>query len=265
MPQPEEPEKPKLLPTLLPGISFAAALLCPLGSIFLNNKGQFTLNTATAVQWFLFLLGVITLLCAAPLALYRKRPAVYSVLNAVFLSLAVTLLIHQQFWSEIFPKETFDRNLSRDTVFLTVFHLILLLTPVAAAIRFRERVLKWTGKITSVIVLLVLTSLAFPVFSKPAAEDYDFKNYALLENDKFTVASDRNIIIVVVDCMGERIIKEVLRKFPEMQQVLKDFTCFDNMVSPLPRTMYAVPAMLMFRSEATVNLSLSSKAYFLKS
>ena len=244
MPQPEEPEKPKLLPTLLPGISFAAALLCPLGSIFLNNKGQFTLNTATAVQWFLFLLGVITLLCAAPLALYRKRPAVYSVLNAVFLSLAVTLLIHQQFWSEIFPKETFDRNLSRDTVFLTVFHLILLLTPVAAAIRFRERVLKWTGKITSVIVLLVLTSLAFPVFSKPAAEDYDFKNYALLENDKFTVASDRNIIIVVVDCMGERIIKEVLRKFPEMQQVLKDFTCFDNMVSPLPRTMYAVPAML---------------------
>ena len=244
MPQPKEPEKPKLILTLLPGISFAAALLCPLGVIYLNNKGQFTLNTSTAVLLFLFLMGIITLLCAAPLSLCRKRPAVYSVLNAVFLSSAVTILIHQQFWSEIFPKEIFNRNLSQDMVFLTVFHLILLLTPVAAAIRYRERVLKWTGKITSVIVLLILTSLAGPVFSKSAAEDYDFKNYALLENDKFTVASDRNIIIVVVDCMGERIIKEVLRKFPEMQQVLKDFTCFDNMASPLPRTMYAVPAML---------------------
>ncbi|MBR4666848.1 MAG: sulfatase-like hydrolase/transferase, partial [Lentisphaeria bacterium] len=244
MPQPKEPEKPKLILTLLPGISFAAALLCPLGLIYLNNKGQFTLNTSTAFLWFLFLMGIITLLCAAPLALCRKRPAVYSVLNAVFLSLAATILLHQQFWTEIFPNDIFILSFSRDTIFLAVFHLILLLAPVAAAIRFRESVLKRTGKITSVIVLLVLTSLAGPVFSKPAAENYDFKNYALLENDKFTVASDRNIIIVVVDCMGERIIKEVLRKFPEMQQVLKDFTCFDNMVSPLPRTMYAVPAML---------------------
>ena len=244
MPQPKEPEKTKLILTLLPGISFAAALLCPLGLIFLNNKGQFTLNTSTALLLFLFLLGIITLLFAAPLALCRKRPAVYSVLNAVFLSLAVTIILHQQFWTEIFPKEIFDRSFSQDTIFLTVFHLILLLAPIAVAIRFREPVLKRTGKITAVIVLLVLTILAGPVFSKPAAEDYDFKQYAIQENDKFTVASDRNIIIVVVDCMGERIIKEVLRKFPEMQQVLKDFTCFDNMASPLPRTMYAVPAML---------------------
>ncbi|MBR4664285.1 MAG: hypothetical protein IKO93_10465, partial [Lentisphaeria bacterium] len=192
-------KEPKLILTLLPGISFAAALLCPLGSIFLNNKGQFTLNTSTAVLLFLFLLGIITLLCAVPLALCRKRPAVYSVLNAVFLSLAGTVLLHQQFWAEIFPKEIFDRSFSLDTIFLTVFHLILLLAPVAAAIRFREAVLKWTGKITAVIVLLVVASLAGPVFSKPAAENYDFKNYALVENDKFTVASDRNIIIVVVD------------------------------------------------------------------
>lgn len=244
MPQPKKTEEPKLILALLPGISFAAALLGPLGSIFLNNKGQFTLNTSTAVLLFLFLMGIITLLCAVPLALCRKRPAVYRVLNAVFLSLAVTILLHQQFWTEIFPKEIFDWSFSLDTIFLTVFHLILLLIPVAAAIRFREPVLKWTGKITVVIVLMVLTALAGPVFSNPAAEDYDFKKYALQDNDKFTVASDRNIIIVVVDCMGERIIKEVLRKFPEMQQVFKDFTCFDNMVSPLPRTMYAVPAML---------------------
>lgn len=244
MPQPKEPEKPKQILSLLPGISFAVALLCPLGSIFLNNKGQFALNTSTAVVLFLILMGIITLLCAAPLALCRKRPTVYSVLNAVFLSMAVTILLHQQFWTEIFPKEIFDRSFSQDTIFLTIFHLLLLLAPVAAAIRFREAVLKWTGKISAVIVLLVLVSLANPFFSKPAAENYDFKNYALVENDKFTVASDRNIIIVVVDCMGERIIKEVLRKFPEMQQTLKDFTCFDNMVSPLPRTMYAVPALL---------------------
>ncbi len=239
-----ETKEPKLVLGLLPGISFAAVLLCPLGLIFLNNKGQFTLNTSTAVLLFLFLAGIITLLCAASLAVCRKRPAVYSVLNAVFLSLAATILIHQLFWSEIFPKEIFDRSFSPDTIFLTVFHLILLLAPVAGAIRFREPVLKWTGKITAVIVLLVLTSLAGPVLSKPAAENYDFKNYAIRENDKFTVASDRNIIIVVVDCMGERIVKEVLRKFPEMQQTLKDFTCFDNMESPLPRTMYAVPAIL---------------------
>ena len=36
----------------------------------------------------------------------------------------------------------------------------------------------------------------------------------------------------------------MLKKYPEVAVSLKDFTCFDRMTSPLPRTMYAVPAML---------------------
>ena len=69
-----QPKKPELILPLLPGVSFAAVLLCPLGSIFLNNKGQFTLNTATAVLWFLFLMGIITLLWSiVPAMIYAKR------------------------------------------------------------------------------------------------------------------------------------------------------------------------------------------------
>ena len=239
-----EPKEQTLIQSLLPGIGLASALLCPLGLVFLNNKNQFTLLTSTAVLIFLCLLAVVSLLCAVPLALCRKRPEVSRILNAVILASAVTVLLQQQFWTDLFPGEIFGSAFSFDMILLTLFHIILMLVPFAAAIIFRKRILEWSGKISAVIILLVLFSMAGPLFSKPSAEDYDFKNYAISEKDKFTFASDRNVIVLVVDCMGERIVKEVIRKYPELQETLRDFTCFDGMNSPLPRTMYAVPAIL---------------------
>lgn len=239
-----EPKEQTLILTLLPGISLASALLCPLGLVFLNNRNQFTLHTDAAVLLFLSLVAAVAVLCTVPLALCRRRPMVYSILNALILASAVTVLLQQQFWADLFPGESFGPMFSFDMIFLTLFHILLVLIPFAAAIRFRKQVLNWTGKISAVIILLALTSMTGPLFSNQSAEDYDFKNYTISERDKFTFASDRNVIILVVDCMGERIVKEVLRQYPELQDAFRDFTCFDGLNSPLPRTMYAVPAIL---------------------
>ncbi|MBO4648854.1 MAG: hypothetical protein J5806_11940 [Lentisphaeria bacterium] len=228
-----------------PGIAAAVTLLCPSITIFLNNRSQFTLDGLGAAGMFLAAGATIWGICTITMVLCR-REQIRLTLHAAWLAFALSMALHYGFWIRVFPD---DPNFEWDftdilTLFLIVVHILFLLLPFGLAFRFRNWIWERAGKLTAVIVLPQLAVLAEPVFSAEESPDYDFRSYSISEQDKFTFSSDRNIILLVVDCMGERICKETLRKYPEVVAALKDFTVFDRMESPLGRTMYAVPAML---------------------
>ena len=233
----------KIRDTMYPGLSVAAATVTPCLIVFLNNRGHFTIRTGAAFELALTATAAIVLVCAVPLLLLGERRG-RGVLTAAMQALAVTMILQYHFWSSLFPWFSGSAEIDWARIVLTGFHILFLLLPFGVMIFFRANVRRWSGKITAVIVLSQLVMLIGPLQEKPDSPDYDFRDYAISVDGKFTFAARRNIIIVVVDCMGERICKEVLRKYPDLRHTLRDFTCFDRITSPLPRTMYAVPAML---------------------
>jgi len=228
-----------------PGIAAAVTLLCPSITVFLNNRSQFTLNGLSAARLFLAAAVMICGICTVTLLLCR-REKIRQTLYAAWLAFAVSMALHYGFWIRLFPDDPdFDwSSVDILVLFLIVVHVIFLLLPFGLAFRFRNRIMERAGQLTAAIILPQLAALAEPLFSGKESPDYDFRSYSISEQEKFTFSSGQNIILLVVDCMGERICKEVLRKYPETVAALKDFTVFDRMESPLGRTMYAVPAML---------------------
>ncbi|MBQ9337239.1 MAG: hypothetical protein IJS14_08095 [Lentisphaeria bacterium] len=234
----------KILNAVYPGLSIAAAAVTPCLIVFLNNREHFTIRFGAVSGLALVASAGIILVCAIPLILFDGRRG-QNWLTAGLQALAVTMILQYHFWSSVFPFSTHgNMGIDGAILFLMVFHILALLLPFVFSFIFRSQVCRWSGKITAVIVLSRLAMLAGPLMEKPETPDYDFRDYTISDEGKFTFASKRNLIVIVVDCMGERICKEVLRKYPELRDSLRDFTCFDRIDSPLPRTMYAVPAML---------------------
>lgn len=96
------------------------------------------------------------------------------------------------------------------------------------------------------ILLCVLCWLLFSIVVDAKSyhrSPYDDKCYAIDEAFKYDFARKDNVIVVIVDCMGKEIFKEMARQFPEVTDDYKDFTMFDNMLSDKPKTAMAVPGM----------------------
>ena len=165
-------------------------------------------------------------------------------LNALVLATGCTLWLQYAFFSKFFPDvNPIPYDINSFLLFFMFVHAFLLLIP--SVLFFWKR--KWCYQHHWQLAIIILAPQILPAafklatYSKP---NYDFYDYQICEENKFTFASEENIIILVVDAMGEHIFREVWKQYPEVQQSFKDFTCFDRIISPLPSTSYAVPAML---------------------
>lgn len=229
-----------LLPGIVPGTIIAAAWAV----IFINNEGCFTLGKTGAVMISLGLWGIVTSGSALFLAA-GELAGKYKWALALLLGGACSMLLQYHLCADFFGDNYSTIELGGDYLLLLGCHLLLLLLPVVLAVWQRERCFKWRVRLTLIFCLtqLVYVSSCF-LRREPVSDHYDFKEYTFSEKEKFAFGSGENIIIAVVDCMGERLFKQTLAKYPELKSSFRDFICFDNMQSPLPRTMYAVPALL---------------------
>ena len=212
--------------------------------MFLYNRNCFTLTLPGALLVAGAAFCVITLLSAAllwavDLCRWKER------LRALFTGLSAAAIVQYYGCYDAFDKELLHSLLWMDALLFCGVYLLLLGAPVFLALWQTQRCYKWRLKIALVLLLTQLVSLGYAcISSPPVGEAYDFREYSFSEKDKFTFGSKENIIVLVVDCMGERLLKEVLVKYPGTAEIFRDFTCFDRMTSPLPKTMYAVPALL---------------------
>ena len=228
----------------LPALAAAVAATAPAVSVFLQNRDHFTI----AAWQFLSVTGgiaaVLTALAGLMLAGARRRPA-FPVVVSLLLALAASATLQYYKWSQVFPSDLYIIRFGWELCTVAFFHFAFLAIPFFVAWHWRRWIGANAARVATVLILTELAAAASPLLTRSmGGGDYDFTEYTVGEEEKFTFGSDRNLIVLVVDCMGERICKETIRQFPELAETFRDFTCFDRMESPLPRTMYAVPAML---------------------
>lgn len=75
-------------------------------------------------------------------------------------------------------------------------------------------------QITSIVTLIVQSPNS--VFERKT------KQYYLAANEQYTVSADNNIIILVIDAYSNSYINEFFEKYPEVKDVVKDFTYYSN-------------------------------------
>ena len=221
--------------------ALSAVIWTPGIELYCRNAGQFNIGLSFAVLVYAAAMALTILPLAAVMGAFHARHP--RGVTALALAASVHALLQFQVWSHWFPD--FRGLPLADPTFLlfAVLHLLVLALPFALAWRLRKFLADKTRRIALVILLTqgLVCANALVSFREPS---YDFKEFAFDEKGKFTFGQRDNIIVLVVDCMGEGICKEVLDKYPDLRESLHDFTCFDRMVSPLPWTMYAVPAAL---------------------
>ena len=96
-------------------------------------------------------------------------------------------------------------------------------------------------KLSVIAIITQIVPLGYHFLTNPRG-DYTHYDFTVSEKNKFVFGKDSNVLVIVVDSMGEALFKEALNEFPELRESFKDFTCFDRMVSQSAHT-FAVPAM----------------------
>ncbi len=229
---------------LFASLSVSVSLMLSGLTLYGKNSGEFTFRfTAIALLVFLGTL-IVTSFLMLPQLLLRKWKY-FSLLNSLILALGYAVWLQNSYWSEIFPDYVPSiTELDFTIAFLWGLNLILCLVPFVAGVLFHRWCNAHSGKLCAIILIAQLIPLFFLLlhYSTPK---YDFYDYSIQENDKFKFATRDNVVIVVVDCMSEYLLKKLMKKSPEIGEMFRDFTCFDGIVSgTIPQTVYAVPALL---------------------
>ncbi|MBR0458199.1 MAG: hypothetical protein IJJ26_03085 [Victivallales bacterium] len=226
-----------------PACAVAAVVVSPGVFLFLNNRDQFTLSPVGMLVLSVLVFAGITALWGIPLILLRnwRHARKWTVFT---LASSIALLLQCQFSSSFFNGSA-PVEVDFYVVLIYLLQFALVAAPFVLAYFVRHWLFQNAIRVTSIIVLCQLAMIGATLFRpNSSVSEYDFHDYSFSEVGKFTFASEKNLIVLVVDCMGEQLFKEMARNYPEILETFRDFTCFDHITSPLPRTMYAVPAML---------------------
>ena len=226
-----------------PALAVASALTFPALAILAGNRNQFTLNIWQGALLALLFFCAVSFICAVPLFLCRRKKILPG-LSAACLGISAMLTLQYTLLPELFLKDWPGNGYELAGVFLGACHLLCLSIPLVLALVFRRQCHRHAGKIAAVLILTQAVPTVEMLFSGEGTAEYDFQEYTFSEKEKFTFGTRNNVILLVVDAMGERTAKKTLKAFPELRETLRDFTCFDKIESPLPKTMFAVPAML---------------------
>lgn len=111
--------------------------------------------------------------------------------------------------------------------------------------------------ISVLLSLIQLTALA-SILVNLSSDRYKVSYYKLNVEDEYTLASDENIIIFLLDATGNQLFDEELEKNPELVEGLEDFTYYTNYE---PRYMPTFPAVTYLWTNEYVDNSVTMQEY----
>ncbi len=240
---PSAPPDHRLLVACAAAFLPACSVLIPAIAIYGYNSGEFTFLLSELLGHCAAVLLILFLLFLLPLLLLR-RSHLFSWISSAMLALSIAIWLQHLLLAgnlEIYHSDS--RGFTWVTVCFGGISLLTISSPFLFCLSFRHWCLRHYLKLSVIVLLPQLLPLIFQLlnYSQP---QYDFYDYSITEQDKATFARQGNVLVIVVDCLGEYLFKEIWREYPEMRASFRDFTCFDRMLSPKPSTNLAVPAIL---------------------
>jgi hypothetical protein len=221
----------------------ATTVFVPTMELYCRNSSEFTFRLTHILPGVLLGWSALFLLSLAVQWPCRHQ-RFFPLLNVLVISLAFVIWIQNLFHTRLLQvPNTVLPEYSGQILPIMLFGLLLVFLPVALVVWQR----RWFAANAVKVSLIAVVTQAAPLgysFLTNSRGDYTHYDFTVSEKNKFVFGRKNNVLVIVVDSMGEALFKETLNDFPELRESLKDFTCFDRMVSPIPHTTFAVPAML---------------------
>ena len=210
---------------------------------FLMNAGELEFILSDFAYEFISIAIVITVGASALLALIPEK--VFNILFALVAGADLAMYIQLNFLNKSLGLMDGTRsNFTKAQIIINVIiWIVLIAIPVVSMLIVKNN--KATGPVVFVCAALLamqITSLTFTLIRSPksAFDRFDFEQYYLSANDQFTVSSDHNIIILILDAYSNSYIDECLETYPEVGDILKDFTYYNNADCHYESSVYSI-------------------------
>ena len=228
---------------IMASLLLATTVFVPTLELYCQNSSEFTFRLSHVLPGVLLGWAALTLVTAAVQWPFRNK-RYFSVLNAGVIGLAFTIWIQYLFHTKIIlVSNNILPEYSGHILPIMLLGALLVLIPVALTLWKHAWFSANAVKLSVIAIITQIVPLGYHFLTNPRG-DYTHYDFTVSEKNKYVFGKDSNVLVIVVDSMGEALFKEVLNEFPELRESFKDFTCFDRMVSPIPHTTFAVPAML---------------------
>ena len=221
-----------------------AAVLCAPGlMVYVTNRAEFPFAPAELAAVLVPIAAAIALAVAAALRLtsrFSERAAAGA--RCAVLAAAAYLYGNWAFFRHLLPVESGGAGMTVPRILFDLFAAALF----AAGWWFLFRRIGRGGmrRLALLLILCAAVPAGIAAFSRGSLR-FGRSDYLISERTKFEFGRRRNVILIVMDAMGERLFKRTLERFPEVRGEFRDFTAFDRMEShPFAETVYAVPEIL---------------------
>lgn len=110
-----------------------------------------------------------------------------------------------------------------------IWSLILVATGVCLFV-FKEKMIKVMKYIAGFLSVVQFITLITMIIIAETGED-NYGSFAFSKKDQFSIGSDRNIVVFVLDSLQAESMEEYFEEWPEEKEEFEDFTFFTNTVS----------------------------------
>ncbi|MDQ0290054.1 sulfatase-like hydrolase/transferase [Oligosphaera ethanolica] len=231
------------LSALSASLLLAMTLVLPAAVLYGRNTAEFTFRAGPLFASLALIALVICLLLYSCQRLIRRSSA-FVLTNALIIGASFSLWLRMPLHTYLLGRnDTLISSFDPNMLNAVVLEALVMVLPLVVAWRFRQWVSLNAWRIAGAAICTQLVPLISPALMRPQSASQHFE-YTVGEGQKFAFGSQDNVIVVVVDCLGEQLFKETVNEYEELSELFKDFVCFDRMTSPIPSTQFAVPAML---------------------
>ena len=210
-------------------------------SLFLSNIDEFSISYRKVVPVFIgvsFLLLVVVVIAAV---LLEKKTWVIRWKTFVF-SIALGFYLQSNFLNPDLPELNGIAIEWQQYVvsgIISTLAWLLCVVGLQIAVSFwKERITQVTKYVSWFISAVQIVTLVVLLLT---TTDSKGSNIALLKEDEFTVGSENNVVIFVLDSLGAAKLEELLEEDSQMKENLSDFTFFTNAVSGGAYTSVGMP------------------------
>jgi len=131
--------------------------------------------------------------------------------------------------------------------YLLLLELVLVVVFVAAAFRFKGRLV---SRAPLIVVLLTISSVAnlYPPFRANQPRPKTQLEYAFTQEGVFQLSPVKNVLIFILDTFQSDVFAEIIADRPELKEMLDGFTYFPDATSMFPKTYTSIPHILTGRA-----------------
>lgn len=212
--------------------------------MYLTNTSEFWFSLNQILPALLAIGAGIAAVLTVILILVPEKPSEF--LGTLIIALTAMLYIQGNYLSinygtlngEAIDWSSFsDKYLLNGILWVLVFAAVMFLH-----FRFKDRLGSIARVVACIIMGTQILSLTIIALTADTTENSSEVKQYFSKDNEFTVSSNRNTIVLLLDCFDSGLFSNLYREYPELiEETFGDFTFYGNMVGGATRTKYAIP------------------------